>query len=362
MSVARLRFSRALLIVMLLCGGGAVSEETPAPAAAAEVAAPEPPPKKKGPWLERLWNRVYNDLDQRFDVDKISAFVHHLFDTLLVLLLAGFLIWLARRFVMRSQDRVHKLRGPEHSRKVETISSLILSTVKYTIYIASLLWILTIWGVDTQSLVVGSAVVGAAVGFGSQGLVQDIITGLSILAEEQLHVGDYVEIGGKSGAVEEVGLRVIKLRDHLGVQHVIFNRSIGMVSNFTAGSVQASVDIMLEKLSDAEAAKRLATQVCRDLSAELPYFPKVPEVQGVQESSTRDVFLRLNLRVLPQQQGVIETLFVDRIKRAFAAEKIAIPEGRVRVIIISDLFTKAINRVAPASLPAGGDKVLEGSV
>jgi len=159
----------------------------------------------------------------------------------------------------------------------------------------------------------------------------------------------------------------IKLRDHLGVQHVIFNRTIAMVSNFTSGSVQAVADISLESLADGERAKQVAAQVCRDLANELPYFPHVPEVQGVQESSTKDVFLRLTLRVLPQQQQIIETLFVDRIKRAFAVEKISIPEGRVRVVVISDLFTRALHKVPSIALPppstsTGKDKQYEGAV
>jgi small conductance mechanosensitive channel len=240
---------------------------------------------------------------------------------------------------------------------------LVASTIKYVVYIASALAILVVWGaVDPASLAFGSAAIGAAIGFGSQGLVQDIITGLSILAEDQLAVGDYVEVGGKAGVVEEIGLRVIKLRDHFGVQHVIFNRNIASVSNYTSGAVQAIVDISLEKAEDGDAARRVATKVCADMAAELPYFPDVPEVEGVRQSSTNDIFLRLHLRVLPQQQDTINQLFVDRIKRAFAGEKLVIPEGRVRVIIISDLFKRAIGRVKPSALPAAANGTYEGAV
>jgi hypothetical protein len=98
------------------------------------------------------------------------------------------------------------------------------------------------------------------------------------------------------------------------------------------------------------------------MAAEVPYFPQVPEVEGVRQSSTRDVFLRLHLRVLPQQQDAMNTLFVDRIKRAFAAEKLEIPEGRVRVIIVSDLFKRAIGKVKPSALPSGKEQTYEGAV
>jgi moderate conductance mechanosensitive channel len=313
-------------------------------------------------WLRRLWDRIAADYSERLDVSQWSVAVQHLFDSLLILLVASLVIWVVKRMLDRVALRFVSIRGNAHRRKINTINSLILSTIKYTVYIAALIAILAVWGVNTQGLIVGSAVIGAAVGFGSQGLVQDVITGLSILAEEQLAVGDYVEIAGKAGAVEEVGLRVVKLRDHLGVQHVIFNRTITLVSNYTTGSLNAVVDIMVENMAAAEQAKRVANQVCRDLARELPYFPELPQVEGVQQSSTGDVFLRLKLRVLPQQQDVIQTMFVDRLKRSFATAKLMIPDNGVRVFILSELFTKAIHKVDPKALPPVSEKLFEGSV
>ena len=125
-----------------------------------------------------------------------------------------------------------------------------------------------------------------------------------------------------------------------------------MVSNYSTGGVQAIVDVSLENPAAGEAAQRVAARVCRDLAAELPYFTRVPEIDGVQQSSTQDVFLRLKVRVLPQQEQIIGTLFTARLKRAFAAEKIVIPEDRIRVIILSDLFTKAAKMAPPKGLGA----------
>jgi small conductance mechanosensitive channel len=357
----------ALPLLLILTLQALHAGEAPAPAPAPQPAAQADSQTQEDaatatdtrPWSQRLWDRLQRDYARRFDVRQWSLVVQHLFDSLLVLLVAGAGIWIMHRFLRRLSARMERLHGVMQRRKVETISSLVYSTAKYAIYIACALWILSIWGIDTQSLVVGSAVVGAAIGFGSQGLVQDIIVGLSILAEEQLSVGDFVEICGRAGAVEEVGLRVVKLRDHLGVQHVIFNRTISMVSNFTAGGVQALVDISLTSAEQAEAAQRVATQVCRDLASETPYFRGTPEIEGVHESSTKDVFLRLVVRVLPQQEGVIQPLLVERLKHAFAAEKIDIPDGRVRVILLSDLFSKAMNKADATAQDASPGKILE---
>jgi small conductance mechanosensitive channel len=313
-------------------------------------------------FLSRLWDHLTQSYSTRFDAKALSKLVEHFFDSLVLIVAAMLVLWLINRVIKRIQTRVDAVKFPVYRRKVDTIGSLINSALRYSVYIAVTLMVLAVWGVDTSSLVVGSAVIGGAIGFGSQGLIQDLITGLSLLAEEQLAVGDYVVIGDKAGAVEEVGLRVVKLRDQLGAQHVIFNRTIGTVSNYTSGAVAAVVDISLENTEAGPAAIAVAKRVCADLIKELPYLTELPTVQGVLQSSTNDVFLRIHLRVLPQQQDTINTLFVDRLKRAFAAEKIAIPGERVRVMILSDLFKKAIDRVKASALPVNDKQILEGSV
>jgi small conductance mechanosensitive channel len=313
-------------------------------------------------FFSRLWKHLYESYSNRLDAKAWSRIVEHLFDSLLVIAVGVVLLWVITRFIRRIQSRVDAIKFPRYRRKVDTIGSLINSALRYSVYIALAIWILRVWEIDTTALAVGSAVLGAALGFGSQGLVQDLITGLSLLAEEQLSVGDYVIINDKAGAVEEVGLRVVKLRDQLGAQHVIFNRTIGTVSNYTSGAVAAVVDISLENADAGPAATSVAKRVCLDLAKELPYLTDTPNVEGILRSSTNDVFLRLHLRVLPQQQETINTLFVDRLKRAFAAEKIAIPGDRVRVMILSDLFKKAIDRIRPSAIPVNDKQVLDGSV
>lgn len=313
-------------------------------------------------FFSRLWEHLYEEYSGRLDARAWSRFIMHLFDSLLLIAVGCVVLWAIGRAIKRLGSRVDATKFPAYRRKVDTIGSLANSALRYTVYIALTLWMLSIWGVDTSSLVVGSAVIGAAVGFGSQGLVQDLITGLSLLAEEQLSVGDFVVINDKAGAVEEVGLRVIKLRDQLGAQHVIFNRTIGTVSNYTSGAVAAVVDVSLENSEAGPAAVGVAKRVCSDMAKELPYLTDVPTVEGVLRSSTNDVFLRIHLRVLPQQQETINSLFVDRIRRAFAAEKIGIPGERVRVMILSDLFKKAIDRVKPSALPVNDKQIMEGSV
>ncbi len=311
-------------------------------------------------WLSKLWARMVQDYELKFDIRETSRCLRQLIDSLLILVAAWVLVWLTKALIRSFERRIDRIRGADHRRRIETILSLLFSALKYAVYICCTFWILSAWGINTDSLLVGTAVIGAAIGFGAQGIVQDVITGLSMLAEDQLSVGDFVEIAGKTGAVEEVGLRVVKIRDATGAQHVIFNRTVTMVSNFTAGAVQASVDISLESAQDGDKAVSIAEKICRDMADELPHFPRPPAVVGVRSSSTGELYLRIDVVVLPKQEIVLRTHFADRIKSAFAAQGIKIPNDRIRVAISSELFRQAMERgrrsgmsTVPLVRPAG---------
>lgn len=316
-----------------------------------------------GAWLSKLWDRLVQDYFGNFDVREWAHFFHHVINSVLAFFGAWALIHVAKFLIVRLERRVDRIHGSAYRRRIETITSLMFSVVKYALYAACVIWILSEWGINTESLVVGTAVVGAAFGFGCQGIVQDIITGLSMLAEEQLSVGDFVEISGKSGAVEEVGLRVVKIRDALGVQHVIFNRTITMVSNFTSGMVEAQVDVAVENAQAGEKGVIVAERVCQDITGELPFFPSAPIVEGVRSSSTGDVYVRIAAVVLPKQDLVLRTHFSERLRSAFAAAGIKIPNDRVRITFVSNLFQEAVDRgkrsgvfAAPAARNAGKAK------
>jgi moderate conductance mechanosensitive channel len=205
--------------------------------------------------------------------------------------------------------------------------------------------VLAIWGVDTQSLVVGSAVVGAAVGFGSQGLVQDVIVGLSILAEEQLQVGEYVEICGRTGAVEEVGLRVVKLRDPMGVQHVIFNRTIGMVSNYGGSSLDALIDVGVGGRESIDRVRETVMNAGKELASELPFFLGVPREAGLIENSVGEMYLRFRVRILPQRENMLSDHLLPRLRKALSQAELPVPDDRIRVVVVGEKFRQIVERV-----------------
>ena len=114
---------------------------------------------------------------------------------------------------------------------------------------------------------------GLAVGFGAQRLVRDVITGLFILGEGQFDVGDWVTIGGVSGRVEDIGLRVTRLRDEQGRAYIIANGDITQVSNASRGPIKKSIEICLDRASSLEDGltmiRQIADETLREFAVEV---------------------------------------------------------------------------------------------
>ncbi|MCC5842355.1 MAG: mechanosensitive ion channel [Opitutales bacterium] len=123
--------------------------------------------------------------------------------------------------------------------RTRTIHSVTLNILKYLIFFTALGHILNDLGINYTTYIASLSVIGLAIGFGSQGLVQDIVTGFFLLFDGQFSVGDMVEISGQTGIVEEMGLRTTRLRNYIGQSVVIPNRNIALVGNYSKGCLEA---------------------------------------------------------------------------------------------------------------------------
>ena len=211
-----------------------------------------------------------------------------------------------------------------------TIHSLVLSILKYVIYFVAIGFVLTELGIDYRAYIASLSVIGLAIGFGSQGLVQDVVTGFFIIFEGQFGVGDMVEISGQVGMVEELGLRVTRLRNYFGASVVIQNRNIAMVGNYGPGGLRGYVDVAV---SNAEAAKTtgailatLAGEIGRQFEG---VFLKQPTHVGPLTLETGEHFVRLQVALWPLQQWVIDQQLVPRVREALKASGIEVPGDRV---------------------------------
>jgi len=141
--------------------------------------------------------------------------------------------------------------GKNHPR-VKTLRGLVKNIIGIAVWSISFVMMLSKWGVNIAPILTGAGVIGLAIGFGSQTLVKDVVTGFFILLENQYNVGDYVEITGVKGRVKRMNLRTTILKDEDGTVSIIPNSSIVKVVKYT--------DEQIEKMKKEKQAAEKATK------------------------------------------------------------------------------------------------------
>jgi small conductance mechanosensitive channel len=125
---------------------------------------------------------------------------------------------------------LNRIPGTWNERRIKTLRDVGQNLLRYVLYFFGAIMILSELNVDARSILTGAGIVGLAAGIGAQTLVKDVVTGFFILFEDQFAVGDCVNIAGVTGTVEDMGLRVTKLREATGDLHIISNGEIRQVT------------------------------------------------------------------------------------------------------------------------------------
>lgn len=198
--------------------------------------------------------------------------------------------------------------------KVATVTSLVVSAATFFIYFSALGLILDELGVPLTAYVASASVIGLAVGFGSQGLVQDVVIGLTLIFSDTFDIGDTIEVGGQIGRVEHVGLRFTRLTNFHGQTVFVPNRNINQVSRFRRGCIRAYVDVQIPPGAGEARVRELVEPIARGMRAQhRAILITDPEVLGVLEAEPGGWrYLRVKFRVWPGQGQLVETVFRQR--------------------------------------------------
>ncbi len=174
---------------------------------------------------------------------------------------------------------------------------------------------LTEAGLDLSTYFASATIIGLAVGFGSQGVVQDIVTGLTLVFSDLIDVGDMVEIAGRTGVVTVVGMRFVEIRTFLGATVYVPNRTITNVVSYTRGYVRAQVDVRLpDDPAMADAIEARTVIVVRGAYAQFPGLcMAAPEVEGRTRTDVDTRYLRITLRIWPGESAGLEALKAELI-------------------------------------------------
>jgi len=238
------------------------------------------------------------------------------------------LLSLFRRRITSHMDDVEQVR------RVETLARVFRYVTTVLVSLIAGMLILSEIGVSIAPILGAAGVVGLAVGFGAQSLIKDYFTGFFLLLENQIRQGDVVDAGGKSGAVEEVTLRYVRLRDYDGVVHFIPNNLITTVSNMSRGFAFAVVDAAVAYREDLDHVMRVMWRVGAELHKDEVFGAKIIadlEMAGVDKWAESSVIVRCRFKVLPLEQWNVKREFLHRLKKAFDEEGIEIPYPHLTV-------------------------------
>ncbi len=263
---------------------------------------------------------------------QLSLYFGRLINIILILIIAKLSISILYSIINKFFDSQKNLKMKVDLPRLETMKGLVKSIVRYTIYFIAFTSIIKSFGTDVTALITAAGIGGLAFGFGAQNLVRDVITGFFILFEDQFNVGSYVEIDGVDGTVEEMALRVTKIRGFNGDLYIVPNGEIKKVTNKSTGKMRALVEISIAYEEDIDNAIRVLNIEAEALREKEQRIVEGPTVLGVSALGASEVVITVIAKTIPMEQWAIERLMRKTFKEAFDREGIEIPYPR-RVII-----------------------------
>jgi small conductance mechanosensitive channel len=217
---------------------------------------------------------------------------------------------------------------PEFQKRTQTLGSIIRYVLIIAIFIVAAMTVLKELGVEIAPVLAAAGIVGLAVGFGAQSLVKDVISGFFILLEDQIRVGDVVEIAGKGGLVEKINLKTTILRDLAGNVHYVPNGHIDVVTNMTKEYSRYVFDIGVAYRENVDEVIEVIKEVDEELRNDPEYKDDILEpieIFGLDQFAGSAVIVKARTTTLPIKQWRVGREFNRRLKKKFDERNIEIP-------------------------------------
>lgn len=230
----------------------------------------------------------------------------------------------------------HRADGLRRAAQLRTLSPILKAIAQTTIVVFAILMVLSQAGVKIGPLLAGAGVVGVAVGFGAQTLVKDFLTGLFLIVEDIVSVGDIVQIGGFGGQVEQMTVRTIRLRDFDGTLHIFPYSEAQVIHNLTKSFAYYVFDLQVSYDSDIDQAVKIMRETGEALAREPQFASKILEpieVVGVDGFADSGVKLKARIKTRPIEQWTVGREYNRRIKLAFDEAGITIPYPHTRLVL-----------------------------
>ena len=259
--------------------------------------------------------------------------------TIIAVLAVAALIAVGRLLRVLRRRITARITDPSHARRFETVTRVLRYVATALVALIAGTLILSELGVSIAPILGAAGIIGIAVGFGAQSLIKDYFTGFFLLLENQVTQGDIVRVADRSGVVEDITLRYMRLRDYEGNVHFVPNGLITTVTNMSRDFAYAVMDIRVAYREDLEtvfAAMRETAQALRQDPRFAALILEPLEIAGVEDLADSAVVIRCRFKVRELEQADVRREFLRRIKTDFDARGIEIPHPHITVQVRDD--------------------------
>lgn len=245
-------------------------------------------------------NSLLSALNELSSLEKFAIFIGIAIATHLVVIV-----------IRRATAHLLTNQSTRRFRKLQSIGTLTTSVLVFLLYFFAIGLILREFGLSLTAYLASASVVGLAIGFGSQGIVQDVVTGLTFIFTDLIDVGDLVEISGQTGIVRAITMRFVELENAMGATVFLPNRTISNIVNYPRGYVRCIVDVSLRGDEEVRLASvETATRLMRTVHEQFPgILITAPSSEGRIKLASGKEILRLKFRIWPNRGAPIETAF-----------------------------------------------------
>lgn len=281
-----------------------------------------------------LWVPTRTAAEELADVAGLRALPHArlvLFSLELLLLLLFYILarWTLARLLRRLEGRMVALAAAHESAgraaRLRTLFGLTRSALQFVLGFVFLVSGLALLGVNIAAIIGTASIAGLAFGFGAQKLVKDVITGFFLLLEDQYVVGDFVTVGAVSGTVEELGMRITKIRDEDGRLYILSNGDIAQVCNQSRGPISGHFEVAIGAGADLSAASAAIDARLASVSETL-HLAQAAKVEGISAADAAKTTLKIGFRA-PAGQRPAAFLLRLREETTAALAEAGIPLG-----------------------------------
>ena len=265
-----------------------------------------------------------------------------------IIIFIGFFGWKTLSTIIKKKlDSLDDSKDEAQTQRVNTLFRILKNFVSIAILIVVIMLVLSELGIQIGPLIAAAGVVGLAVGFGAQTLVKDIITGLFIILEGQITIGDIVEVAGHSGRVEAITIRTVRLRDINGHLHVVPFSEVTTVKNITQDQDYHSFEIGVSYNEDVDHVIETIEKVGKDLQKDKNFTSKINgeiEVFGLDKFEDSAIIIKGRIPTIHKQQWSVRREFNRRIKIAFDKSGIEIPFPQTTISYLDTKKKKPVKK------------------